>query len=250
MSKEEIHPLKVSITGIDGAGKSTVTDFLASQLGEEERVARISRPSYSVVEGEKQFHYERLLGTVDRLHSFADHTRKPKLVLGANALNVVLQGRVIEPGLINKIKPNLVLGSRDYLIDPSVYAIYYSPRLAERSMDERLSYMQQISGLDFRDVIFFLTVPPQEAVARIERRIESESQHLSGDKKREKWRHMHEQEEHLSTLQRGYEDALEVVYQRRRTPIYEIDTTASNPQQITDFIGNTIKDFLGHQEVL
>ena len=203
MNKENLNPLKVSITGIDGAGKSTVTGIVVTTLGQDNRVARISRPAYSIVEGYKQNHYQRLLNVVDSLHEIADRTCNKRCVLCANVLNVLLQGRIIEPGLIRRIKPDIVIGSRDYLIDPAVYAIFYSPLLAKKNMDDRITHIQRMTGIYFRDIIFFLTVPPDEAVSRIEKRIALERAN-STKPERKKWRHMHEQTHHLSLLQPQY----------------------------------------------
>lgn len=244
MAKEGFNPLKVSITGIDGAGKSTVTRLIAAELGQEQRVARISRPSYTIVDGVKKGRYQKLLGAVDGLHAIADRTENPRYVLGVNALNVVLQGRVIEPGLIRKVQPDIVLGSRDYLIDPSVYAIFYSRKLGKRDMDSRLDYMQRVSGMNFRDVIFFLTVPPDEAVERIERRIALERQDPTRPE-REKWRHMHEQPEHLARLQHEYTSALEVAQQRSNAKVFELDTSKLGQEEVASFVAATLRDFLG-----
>lgn len=246
MSKELLRPLKVSITGIDGAGKSTVTDLTALSLGQDSRIARISRPTYSIVRGQKTMHYEKLLRGVDRLHAIADQMEDITLICGVNALNVVLQGRVIEPGLIRKIRPNLVLGSRDYLIDPSVYAIFYTRRFSRRDMESRLSRLQIISGLDFRDVIFFLTVPPDEAVARIDRRISLEKSDPTKPL-REKWRHMHEKSEHLGRLQCEYNEALEVARKRSGTQIIEIDTTRHTQDETASLITDKLKDLLNER---
>jgi len=243
MSNERFNPLKISITGIDGAGKSTVTGLAASELGLDQAVARISRPAYSIVDGHKKDRYQRLLRTIDRLHGIADRTENPRYVLCANALNVVLQGRVVEPGLIRKIQPDIVIGSRDYLIDPSVYAIFYSKSLRRKNMDERISIMQQISGMDFRDIIFLLTVPPDEAVARIEKRIELEKKDPMRPE-REKWRHMHEQPEYLEMLQYEYKDALGVVRRRSDAKIFELDTSKLGQEEVTGYVVSTVRDFL------
>lgn len=81
MSKEGFNPLKVSITGIDGAGKSTVAKQVARELGNDFKVAGISRPSFTIVEGHEKQRYRRLLRTVDGLHTIADRAESPRLVL-------------------------------------------------------------------------------------------------------------------------------------------------------------------------
>lgn len=241
---EKVRPLSVSITGIDGSGKSTVMNSLAEDLGQDINLLRISRPTFSIVEGEKRNHYTSLLRSIDALHHIADKTASPSCVLAANTVNVVLQGRVIEPSLIRSQNPELVVGTRDYLVDPSVYAIFYSPRLADKPMDERLKLMHRITGLPYREVIFFLTVPPDEAVARIEKRIQEERQKTTGVE-REKWRHLHEYPDHLEMLQKEYYHAFDVVKdQSAQTLVYEIDTTLYPKAEIADLIGSQIRQTL------
>lgn len=243
MGVEKEPPLRISITGVDGSGKTSAIDAVASELGGRERISRIFRPAYSIVEGEKRFHFQRLLRLVDRLHSTADEKADQRLVMATNAFHVLLQGRVIEPTIRKQIKPTLVMGARDFHIDPAVYAIFYSPSLRRKSMKDRLKRLQRITGQEYRDVIFFLTVPPEIAIERIEQRIQTDTQ--SEEKPHGKWRHMHEQPEHLMLLQNEYYSALDIVSrQSPRTKIIEIDTSAYSQQQVAQSISSDILSFL------
>lgn len=243
MKTEVLTPLKASITGIDGAGKSTATDLVAGAIGTECNVVRVSRPTYSIVEGEKRDHYQAMLGLLDKLHELADVTQMRGAIMATNALNVIMQGRMIEPHMIYANNPELVLGSRDYIVDPSVYAMFYSPTLAKMSMTDRIDHMQDITGLEFRDVIFFLTVPPEIAIQRIEQRIESESKKRS-KYGRKKWRHIHETQQNLGMLQVEYYNAFDVIAKKSSTKIYEIDTTRMDQVEVYEKIANTLSAFL------
>lgn len=235
--------LRVSVTGIDGSGKSTVTDLVARNLGENSRVARVAIPAYSIVNGERRNRFSTLLSVVDGLHRRADETGNPNIVMAANALNVLLQGRVIEPYAVHKIQPNIIIGSRDYLIDPSVYAIFYSPRLARREMGRRLELMQQLTGLKHRDIVFRLTLPPQEAAKRIAARIADQTPDSSRDGRR-RWPHMHEGPDNLRRLQSEYDSALREVARRTDTRIVEIDTSKIDQYEVADVVTTTINQFL------
>lgn len=245
MREFESSPLTVSITGIDGSGKSTVSQGVSHELGRDFRLAKVSRPTYSVVEGEKQFHFQEMIRKIDQLHAIADRAKNKPLSVTANAVNVILQGRVIEPTVIDRVRPDLVLGTRDLLIDPSVYAIFYSPILGKRDMDTRISFFQKLTGAEVRDVIFFLTVPPDEAVSRINKRIADESRGATTD--RSKWRHMHEHADYLDQLQNEYYDALDVVELRGTPNIYEIDTSYLPQAEVEDFITQTLRNELSNK---
>ena len=241
MNPEAKRALTASITGIDGAGKSTVSDIITNTLGADTRIGKISRPAYSFVEGTKRMEYARLMGIVDFAHNLADRTESRRLSLYANALDVILQGRVIEPGFLRRIQPQLVLGTRDYLIDPAVYAIYYSPALARHPVEERIDLLKGITGLEFRDVIFLLTVAPDEAVSRIERRIAAESAgHAQST--RLKWRHMHEQEEYLDRLQKEFHTVLNYVSGSTSSEINVIDTSCYTQEQVAEMISDILNE--------
>lgn len=242
LSAEARPALKVAVTGIDGSGKSTTIQSIVDDLGTDNRIIHTaSRPTYSLVEGKKQLHFRHLIGLIDKMHGFADNSQNPDLVCAVNAAHVMLQGRVIEPSLIERIKPTLVLGARDLLIDPSVYAVFYSPRLAAKSMAERIDLLSNLTGTSVRDVIFFLTVPPEEAVVRIDSRMEKEKigASLTG---REKWRHMHENAADLEKLQREYYVALDEIHRRSHVEIVEIDTSQMTQSEVGDLIKSKIRE--------
>lgn len=235
-------PLRAVITGIDGAGKSTTAGIVAEKMGREYRLVKPgpSRPVYTIVDGEKQYHYQRIVGLIDRLHGFADKTKKPEFIGAVNAINVILNGRVIEPSLVRRFQPELVLGARDFYIDPAVYSVVYQPRLASKNMSERFDFLKTVTGAPFRDVVFFLTVPPEEAVERIERRIAKERA-SPGASEREKWRHLHENPETLTRLQTEYYDALGTLQNKSPVKIYEINTSGMPQVKVADFIATTIR---------
>lgn len=248
MSLERSRPFRTVITGIDGAGKSTTAGFVVENLKDECRIVKPgpSRPVYSVVDGEKRYHYQRLIKTIDLLHSLADRSENPELVGVVNAINVTVNGRIIEPTLVRRLQPELVLGARDYYVDPAVYALVYKRTLAKKPMKERIEFLQKVTRVEFRDVIFFLTVPPDEAVERIEERIEREKSNPNASE-REKWRHMHEEPETLTLLQHEYYAALKEVQKQAPIQVFEIDTSNFPQTQVVDLITNTIRQYLGGQ---
>lgn len=240
----DYNPYKISITGIDGSGKSTATDAVALELGKHYRVARVSRPAYSVVNGVKNPYYQRLLGAIDSLHATADKTENLRYVLWVNALHVALQGRVIEPGLIKKAKPDILLTSRDYIIDPAVYTSVYAPKYSAQNMVRKIKHMQRITGLSYRDVVFLLTVPPDVAMKRIEQRIAKEKLN-PGAAEREKWLHVHEEPETLGNLQSGYFNALKIIQAlSEKTQIEIVDTYQQGEDEVAKYILIALRNLL------
>lgn len=236
-------PLRASITGIDGAGKSTVSSDVVKNLGKDYCIGKIVRPVYVSINGVEEKKFSRLLRVVDIAHGLGDIAQSRRLSLAANAIDVVTQGRIIEPHIEKTINPDLILGARDYLIDPSVYAIYYSPRIARLPMKERIDFFQKLTGTDVRDIVFFLTVPPEEAVERIERRIQAES---SGESKslRPKWKHMHENVEDLTNIQREYYFALKEIEVRGSPKIVIIDTSDRSQEEVSTYVADVLKECL------
>lgn len=238
-------PLRAVITGVDGAGKSTTASIIAQRMGQEYRLVKPgpSRPVYTIVSGEKQYHYQRIIDSIDRLHLIADKTRKPEFIGAVNAVNVILNGRVIEPSLVRRFQPELVLGARDFYIDPAVYSIVYQPHLACKPMNKRMDFLKSVTGAPFRDIVFFLTVPPEEAVERIERRIAKERAN-PGASEREKWRHLHENPQTLARLQREYYDALGTIQTKSPVKIFEINTSGMPQENVADLIATTIREHI------
>lgn len=244
MRLESQRPLSVSITGIDGAGKSTTTDTVAEDIGRQERVVKLFRPAYSIIEGRRELHFQRLIGLIDALHTRADASQDRRMVLTANAIHVVMQGRVIEPILTEKLRPTIILGARDFHIDPAVYAIFYSPALQRKPIEKRLKRMRVITGQEYRNIIFFLTVSPEEAVNRIEKRIEIEREALT-PVERKKWRHMHEHPQQLERLQGEYRTAFDAMERSSpSTRIIEINTMLYSQAEVSKQIGDYLKSIL------
>ena len=240
-------PLKCVVTGIDGAGKSTTTSKVIDRLqGEYRRIAKPgpSRPVYTVVNEKKTHYYSFLIKVIDFLHGLADKTQSRTLISGVNSLNVVLNGRFAEPTLTRMISPDLIIGARDFYSDPIVYSNFYFPHLAKKPIHKRIDFIRFLTGADFRDVMFFLTVPAEEATERIASRIAQERKNPYSSE-REKWNHMHERPDILASLQMAYFDVLHAL--RERAPhmyVYEIDTSSHTQEEVTDFITETIREHL------
>jgi thymidylate kinase len=230
-----VRPITVSLVGPDGSGKSVVTDLLAQDFGSDHRIARVAGPAYSIVEGERRDHYGKLIGALDKLGGLS-------LRAGISS-GVLAHSRIIEPGIIREIGPDLVIGSRDQRVDPAVYSTFYAPILAKRPMDERLRFMQGITGQRQRDLIVLLDVAPEVAVQRLEARLEAQKAgiHSSGDRKK---RDPHEDEHGIGRIRREYDSALNAVARRESgTQIIVVDTSRREIDEVTEEVKGAIERF-------
>jgi len=239
---------RLAITGPDGAGKSTTARMVALQIGQDFRLIQPgpSRPVYAVVNREIQYPFQSLIQLIHRLHGLADRTRRPALVGAVNALNVLLCARVVEPILIRRFDPELILRGRDPRVDPSVYSSVYLPIFARQPMEKRIDSLGRLTGLPCSDVIFFLTVPPDEAIRRIEARIvlEKGDPSIISATRSWRWRHIHEDPDTLAFLQSEFYRGFDALLRRWPVQIYEIDTFCMPQAQVVDFIVSTIREHM------
>lgn len=234
------YPLRATITGVDGTGKTTATNIVAGQIGREHKLIK-QGPSgsiYTIVDGKINYHYKNITGLLDRLHVFADRTKNVKFIGAVNALSVYLNGRMIEPSLSKVLKPEVALRTRDIYVDSAVYSIVYQTPFANRSMDRKIDLLKTFIGSPFSHIIFFLTASPEEAMKRIEGRIANEGNGSDVKKQTE----LHENHQTLMRLQNAYYPALEALQNKSRVKIYEINTLNMSVDQVSNFIASIIKE--------
>ncbi|HZJ18265.1 MAG TPA: hypothetical protein VFD45_01430 [Patescibacteria group bacterium] len=115
-------------------------------------------------------------------------------------------------------------------------------------MKKRIDFFQKLTRTDVRDVIFFLTVPPEEAVDRIERRIQAESSGKSSSL-RPKWKYMHENVEDLTNIQNEYDSALEEIKRRANPKIITIDTSDRSQEEVSTYVTDVLKACLEKKRI-
>lgn len=83
-------PLKVSITGIDGAGKDTVAreSLVELSVRRDLSVMKLGRPAYGIANGTISEEFQRTNGVMENLNERFNRARSPGLVMAANALNI------------------------------------------------------------------------------------------------------------------------------------------------------------------
>lgn len=244
MLEREKYP-KVAITGVDGVGKSTSTWYALERLAKEDglTIVKPNPPAEVITPDGRINQYVGLYSLVDRIHGFIDRYQNKTLVLLVNTFRVAVQGRIVEPRMINLYSPDVVVSTRDLIIDSAVYQVFYTPKELLRPAQQRINRAKMISGSPYRDLIVLLTVDPSEAVHRIERRIEEEKQKAPVTQ-RIHWVHLHENEAALQLLQAEYYGVLQLVRERHPTRIAEIDTNIYSREGVSGIIRNEILNFL------
>lgn len=229
-------PLRVSITGIDGAGKDTVARQSLHELSAEQNntMIKLGRPSYVFENGQQSQIFRRTISLIDNLHERTDAIGVSNLILAVNALGVVVQSRGIEQAAA-RYRPDVIASSRDPRLDPIVYFNYYGGRGADKiSYPTRGEVMQRVTGID-RDLIVLLKISPENAMKRIRERFE-DAFDPSAVYDRKRWQHVHENPRELARLAEGYEAALEQVDYLADTPVVRVDTNDLSMREVVDAV--------------
>lgn len=233
---------RASITGIDGAGKDTISDLTCQNMyGDVSQVVKLNRPAYKIDSAGKNEIFGFQNRQMDSVHNFADKFRVRPLIVAVNAMNVMLQSRSFERQALADEKTELLISSRDWMIDPVVYAEYYLPRLSSKiSLEKRLAIMQSLTGVE-RDLMIQLKVDPETAVERIEERMEKERESMD-DVMRAKWQHIHENVNDLNNLQAGYARAFDKYHEMcPKLRIVEISTDDKDAKTVSALSSLAIK---------
>ncbi len=239
-------PLRVAIVGIDGSGKSSTTLRAIQLLGKERTILKPGRDAFLVRDGVVTYRTPLLSRFFERLFRLADATRRRSWI-GLSRILFVLCQSVVEPALIRRHRPDLILGTRCMVLDPAIYSGVYFPWLDGRlSLTRRLRAVRLVCRLPLPDVYILLRTPPSEAMERIHRRIARD--HGEEPLPREHWLHLHEEESTLGRLGRRFDEAL--VEARKLAPIdvVEIDTSTAGEEAVAQRIAHEIQACLALRE--
>lgn len=230
---------KLSITGIDGAGKDSVAKESLALVSEaaDVRIIKLGRPAYEISNGSSEQVFTLLTEKIDALHGYCDQLGKPELIMAVNALNVVAQTRFMERAA-NNGPYDIIASSRDPRVDPAVYLDFYGKQLASVIDDRtRIAAMNQLSGIS-RDLIILLKVDPKTALERIDARIASEMS--QSDVMRKKWRHIHENYTDLSALDDAYERVIAHARVEDACTVARVDTNQMDKDEVAHAVADII----------
>jgi thymidylate kinase len=231
---------RASVIGIDGAGKSTTISDTVSNLSTDYRVAKLGRPIYIEEDRNRGYMFGSTTGFIDMLHSTFDRFSSKTAVLLVNGLNVAVQQN-LERRVIEQWSPDIVISSRDMTVCPSVYITYYFPSSKKISTELRIRIFESFRKLGYPDQLFYLDVDPKTADERITERMCRE--HDAPATERAKWRHMHEDTEHLSELRKYYLEAVSII-ENKGINVMSISTIGRSRREVAAEMEHSLRQSL------
>jgi len=234
-------PLRVSVVGIDGSGKSSTTLRAIQQLSAEGRICKPGRDAFVQQGADREYCFPRISNVVERVFCRVDASRRRGLI-GLSRIAFIAYQRWLEPHMIRRFQPALVLNTRCMIIDPAIYSDIYWPTLSRFSLKRKIVAFHRFSGLPFRDLYVFLRTPAAVALDRIHRRV-AQTPGLA-QQPREYWLHLHESEAILARLGACFEEALEVAHGLAAFDIVEVETTRYDELAVAQRIADEIRNRL------
>ena len=227
-------PFRTSVIGIDGSGKSTTTLRAIHSLSHQLSVCKTGRGPFFIWRGDISPCLPKVADFFESLFRRVDGTKKRQWIGLTRLLFVFFQGW-LEPYMIKKYRPELVVSTRCMIIDSAIYSDFYYPWVSRRMVTgSKLRYAQLCSRLPFRDIYFFLDTPVEAAMERIYRRIADEHPEITYG--RDYWLHLHEHEASLRLLDKKFRGTLGVAQTKAPFKIVEIDTVKQDEEQVSKLI--------------
>jgi thymidylate kinase len=226
--------LRISIIGIDGSGKSSTTLRAIHSLSYQFPICKTGRNPFSIWKGEIFYCLPKVANFFEGLFKRVDATKKREWIGLTRLLFVFFQGW-LEPYMIKRYHPDLIMTTRCMVIDSAVYSDFYYPSISQKmGIADKLKCTQQYSRLPFRNLYFFLHTPIQTAMERIHKRISDDHPEISYG--RDYWLHLHEHEDSLQLLEQKFRETLQVAQRMVPFKIVEIDTVKRNEEEVAQLI--------------
>lgn len=240
-------PLRVAVIGIDGAGKSSTTLRAIGLLTGEGVICKPGRDAFVQQGARREYCVPAISNGFERLFKRVDESRRRALI-GASRLAFIGYQRWLEPQMIRRYRPRLILNTRCMIIDPAIYSDIYSAALRRFSLERKMVALRRFSGLPFRDVYVLLETPAQVALDRIHCRIAK----TPGFERqpREYWLHLHESEPVLRRLGERFAEALEVARSLADFDLVRIETAFHQEGEVAERIANEIRSRLAGAEAV
>ena len=225
---------RISVIGIGGSGKSTTTLRAIYCLGHHIPICRIGRNAFSIRKGDISHCLPKMANFFENLFRKVDAAKRRQWIGLTRLLFVFFQGW-LEPYMIKRYRPELVVGTRCMIIDSAIYSDFYYPGISRRmAIESKLRFAQLYSRLPFRNLYFFLNTPIEAAMERIYRRISDDHPEITYG--RDYWLHLHEHEESLRFLDQKLRETLQVAQAKAPFNVVEIDTMKQNEEQVSKLI--------------
>jgi thymidylate kinase len=236
-----MEPVRISVIGIDGSGKSSTTLKAIYSLSHHIPICKTGRNPFSIWAGNISPCLPKTAIFFESLFKRIDATKRRQWIGLTRLLFVFFQGW-LEPYMINKYRPGLVMTTRCMIIDSAIYGDFYYPWISQRiAIESKVRLAQQYSRLPFRDLYFFLDTPIETAMERIYKRISDGHPEITYG--RDYWLHLHEHEESLRELDRKFRGTLIIAQRMAPFKVVEIDTTKYGEEEVSNFISEYSANF-------
>jgi thymidylate kinase len=237
--KVKREPLRVGVVGIDGSGKSSTSWRALELLGADGAIiCKPGRNAWVQRGTQREYYLPAISKFFEDFFRRADASRRRGLISASRAAFIAYQ-RWLEPHMIRRHRPKLVLNTRCLIIDPAIYGDFYWPRLRRVPLERKMRAFGRFSGLPFRDLYFFLRTPADVAIARIHRRI-ANTPGLECQP-REYWLHLHESEAILGRLGDRFAEALAIARRMAQFDLVEIETTRYDEAMVAEIIATEVR---------
>jgi len=230
--------LRVSITGIDGVGKTSAIHALLTHFAPTDVAVR-----YLPVDTEKKDVFSWIDGILEKIWLFSEK-RGWKFIL---SLLYPIATLLYKPSCLLRFsfgrEPRILINHRDPIIDSSVYVDFYwgcIVKILRLSQSAKIKWAKQIILEDLPDIVILLETDPEIALARIETRIkERKLEELQSPKS---VKHFHETKKTLRELQAAFK---EVLWEAKRIKpsmeVYCLNTERLSPKAIGFLVARIIK---------
>ena len=229
-----MEPLRISVIGIDGSGKSSTTLRAIHSLSRQFLICKTGRTPFSISKENISYCLPKTANFFEDLFKTVDTTKKRQWIGMTRVLFVLFQGW-LEPYMVKRYHPVALMTARCMIVDSALYSDFYYPWISQKmSVERKLRLVRQYSRLPLRDLYFFLVTPIEVAMERIYRRISDDHPEISYG--RDYWLHLHEHKESLQTLDRKFRETLHVAQRMKPIKIVEIDTGKRNEEEVARLI--------------
>ncbi len=229
-----MNPFRISVIGIDGSGKSTTTLRAIYSLSNQFPICKTGRNPFFIWKGNVTPCLIHIANFFENLFKKVDASKKRGWIGLSRIIFVLFQGW-LEPYMVKRYHPKLVMTTRCMLIDPAIYSDFYYPKASRRmDIEKKLKIIQQIIRLPFRDLYFFLNTPISKAIERIYKRISDDHPEVTYG--RDYWLHLHEHPEILQFLDQKFKETLKIAQNGSDFNVVEINTAYYVEEEVAQWI--------------
>jgi thymidylate kinase len=242
---KKCNPVKVSILGLDGAGKSTTVSYFVQSFHKDFYIIKLGRSAYYYDRhtGERVYIFKKLLSKIDSLYEKGEKKGNRLKILFASIF-YVFAARYMEYKVVHKFKPDIMIASRDISVDTIIYSDYYLPFLKivpnfiKRFLINLLSLFPKKS-----DLIIYLDLEPSASIKRIKKR--EVKRKIDRSVMRIKSRYRHENIKDLTRIALKFDSYLKGYLSNKKTPsVVYVDVNNKNSKEVTEFCAKIIKSYI------